>query len=714
MGILGRVINFVLERLPLALGVFFAVFGVVTVPSVIAGVLGLGVIIIGLISALLCFFVVYFAVGRIMQGNGQLFVESNKRESILFGVLTLLLLVVWCAGNIHYSFHTAMINRDPGVYAVTAVWLQSNPTTNVTVDGGLAEGIVDASAVSSGMWQKEGDSNTIQPQGAHLLPTILASTGILFGQNAIFYTNTVIMGCALWVFYALVRLFTKPRWAALGTVVMMCALPIIYFSRDTYTEPLAMLVTLSSVLIIGFMIKYIDTIKTKRLVAVCMWAAAGLLLGTGILARPDGFFAMITVILSIITVIILNYRNTVVRVYHVLIFLFFCAVPASIAVVDLNVLTTEYLTSQGPMVERMFIAACIVSIILLLFVALPKLRHRIGDFFIKNKKIITTIVASTIVATAIFLIARPLFMIGELSSPDTQSTAGAVMQIQANLGDPIKPRSYYEYTISWITWYIGGIIVLLAFSGVLYSVKKSFYDNKPLYILILTLTVLTTVIYLWNPVITPDQVWASRRFIPVIFPGLVIMSMIALDALYSFVLRQSKNKMFVNLAFVAASLLIVIQPLITTRPFVRIEETNGQAGAIEKLCNVLPKNALVIWVHGDILERKLVQSTRAYCGVQSLGVDSVDIKTSGNLQTQKLQIISKRAEKKSLTTYIAIEGSDASSIAPDVRDEFTVVGMYGGQSIKRTLDGPPISTVTSFDSIELAKMKDGKLENINQ
>ena len=38
-------------------------------------------------------------------------------------------------------------------------------------------------------------------------------------------------------------------------------------------------------------------------------------------------------------------------------------------------------------------------------------------------------------------------------------------------------------------------------------------------------------LYIWRPTITPDQIWAARRFLPAVFPGIILLAFGALSAL---------------------------------------------------------------------------------------------------------------------------------------------------------------------------------------
>lgn len=167
------------------------------------------------------------------------------------------------------------------------------------------------------------------------------------------------------------------------------------------------------------------------------------------------------------------------------------------------------------------------------------------------------------------------------------------------------------------------------------------------------------------------------------------------------------------MAMVFISILFVIQPLMTTRPFIRTRESAGQVAAIEALCDRLPRNSLVIWAAENTLSNDAPQSVRAFCDVQSFGLSlGTD---AGSISAETLKEIADRASAAQLQPYIAMHGNDLNLLIKDQEQKaaFSNVATYEGEYVGRTVAGPPTSVYSQTDSIELSTPQpDGKLSRL--
>jgi hypothetical protein len=106
--------------------------------------------------------------------------------------------------------------------------------------------------------------------------------------------------------------------------------------------------------------------------------------------------------------------------------------------------------------------------------------------------------------------------------------------LQRVAGLPLDPRRLYaEDTLYWVIWYIGLPAVLLGVFGfalLTQRVLRSFFTWKDptgtarLWALPLLIIGWITVTVLWRPGTVPDQPWASRRLVPVVIPGLILVA----------------------------------------------------------------------------------------------------------------------------------------------------------------------------------------------
>src|SRR6185312_5287178 len=85
---------------------------------------------------------------------------------------------------------------------------------------------------------------SLQPQGNHLVAGVSAAVSWVFGENAVFWGNLACGAAALLALYVLGRRLIGPFWALVPVLALAVSLPMLEFSRATYSEPLAMTFTL--------------------------------------------------------------------------------------------------------------------------------------------------------------------------------------------------------------------------------------------------------------------------------------------------------------------------------------------------------------------------------------------------------------------------------------------------------------------------------------
>ncbi len=137
-----------------------------------------------------------------------------------------------------------------------------------------------------------------------------------------------------------------------------------------------------------------------------------------------------------------------------------------------------------------------------------------------------------VVAAIGWLAARPYLQIVRGSLGRAQADYIAMLQRMAGLRvDPT--RLYYEDTLYWVIWYAGIATVLLGGFGAAVLVRRclrallTWRDSSGTglnWALPLAVTLGGSAAVLWQPFTVPDQPWASRRLVPVVIPGLILLA----------------------------------------------------------------------------------------------------------------------------------------------------------------------------------------------
>src|SRR6185437_10426309 len=130
------------------------------------------------------------------------------------------------------------------------------------------------------------------------------------------------------------------------------------------------------------------------------------------------------------------------------------------------------------------------------------------------------------------LAARPYFQ--TVRAVLGHAEADFIAGLQRLAGLRVDPtRLYSEDTLYWVVWYAGLATVLLAGFGAAVLVRRSLRAlltwNDPSgaalnLALPVALVVAGSAAILWQPFTVPDQPWASRRLVPVVIPGMILLA----------------------------------------------------------------------------------------------------------------------------------------------------------------------------------------------
>ena len=136
-----------------------------------------------------------------------------------------------------------------------------------------------------------------------------------------------------------------------------------------------------------------------------------------------------------------------------------------------------------------------------------------------------------VVAAIAWLALRPYLQTVRGSIGRAQADYIAALQRMAGLRvDPT--RLYSEDTLYWVIWYAGIATVLLGAFGAAILVRRclrtlvAWHDASGAglnWALPLAVILGGSAAVLWQPFTVPDQPWASRRLVPVVLPGLILL-----------------------------------------------------------------------------------------------------------------------------------------------------------------------------------------------
>lgn len=196
--------------------------------------------------------------------------------------LALIVVTLFITITAVFVSQNVFVTRDPGVYSVTARWLTNHSTSTApTIDTGEDQG---ATSVSLGFNKNPNNTKELYAQGLDLLPILMAVAGRIGGDVVQLTSVSVLAGAALWSVYGFARTIIKESYALLAMSALAVSMPMLYFSRDAYSEPLSMLFLFSSLSLAAIALKN----PRRQLV----WLLAGLAAGATCMTRVDGVLVL--------------------------------------------------------------------------------------------------------------------------------------------------------------------------------------------------------------------------------------------------------------------------------------------------------------------------------------------------------------------------------------------------------------------------------------
>ncbi|WP_424529267.1 hypothetical protein ACOZ38_06795 [Sphaerisporangium viridialbum] len=506
-------------------------------------------------------------------------------------------------------FHSEqlVIRRDPATYAQYAVWLADHGSLPIPY-GTAAFGGPDPALVprSVGVYDYGG---AIVPQFMPGAPIVQAIGHWLGGVSGLLLVPPVLGGLAVLTVAGVVARLAGARWAPLSALAFAVALPVLYTSRTTFSE------IPSLILIFGGIALALDTRARPRAAAL-----AGLVFGLAVLVRIDGLRDVLPVLAYAGLLIALRRRQGRGERYARmgLPLLGGLAVGVGLGFLAAYSLARPYLSYLSDSVLPL-LAIC--AVVLAATVAGAVLGPRIipaGWKAMRGGRAarwLPGLAAGLVVLVTLGLAARPWVQTVHRvakAEGDVLNAKFIVMTQVANGLPPDPSRLYYENSLYWVIWYVGVPVVVLATLAAAVLARRMALGRGFVWLLPLAIIGWTTVTTLWRPAITPDHPFASRRLVPVIVPGLILLAVWGLRWMWARA-RQAGYGPRVQRSLLAAGGALVLLPAVVTSigtAFSPIER--GESAQVAKLCEALPRDASVLIVERVTGER-FTQVVRGMC-----------------------------------------------------------------------------------------------------
>ena len=504
-----------------------------------------------------------------------------RRLTLPADMAVLVLVIAWIAVNAAFAGQHVFTERDPGVYLDAGWWLTDHGRSQLEFAPGLVEE-TDGSFSMSGYWDDRGDGalSTQFPDG---LPVVLAIAGVA-GAGGLFVAPVVLGGLALLAVYLLATRFVGRWWALLAAASLGVNLVHVHFSRDAYTEPM----TLALVFGGGWLLIHSMTRP------VLAWSA-GLVIGSALLVRID--VLLVLAVLPLIAVVGLIGDSPV-------------TVPlrrAGVVIVGLLALGLVHLMEASPLYwsvydRRLTLVAIALGAASVGVAVVYRWRAPITGFVDRHRRVLADSALVVLgLAVAYLWVLRPL---GPADHGPTRPFIGELLGREGSTPDPT--RTMAEMTGVWLWWYLGPVLVA-GLAGLLTMARRVVIEREPGAAYLTGSVLVMGALYLWRPSINPEQLWAMRRFLPVVLPGLTVLAAWWLASLMPG-LRRGRG------VFAVVAALIMLSPIVRTAPVADAEPLEGAYGLVLTVCDALPEEA-VLFAAGTAADGIWGPPLRVFCDV---------------------------------------------------------------------------------------------------
>ncbi len=505
-----------------------------------------------------------------------------------------------------YHSQQIIVMRDPGSYIQFGYWIAQHGSLPIlqarAAFGGGHSGL---SFGSPAFYQVGG---AVVPQFMAGLPMILAAGFWIGGLPAAVAVAPVLGACAVLTFGGLAARLAGPRWAPLAALVLAVSLPEQFTSRSTYSEPVA------QILFLGGLCLVIDALADHgpRAAGGTAWyragagpgpmvlaALGGLALGLTLLVRIDGASDILPVIPYCGLLVVSRRRQAVPLAVGLV-------AGAAFGLVDGLVLSRPYLAS----IKSSLVPLALVGVVVVIAtVAGVAALWRRGLPQVRGKWLPNIVALLAFVVLAVFVI-RPYL---QTVRGDTDAlTESVVAGFQRADHLPVDPgRLYAELSLRWVFWYIGIPAVLAGTAGAALLARRCLRGRAPIWTLPLMVFGWAIVTFLYRPAITPDQPWASRRLVPAVLPGFIVLAVWASGWLKSWLGRRGYGRVACGALAAGCAAVLVLPAAVTTFGLgiksggpagIRLTADGlafkttlrGESAAVQGMCAAIPRGSSVV------------------------------------------------------------------------------------------------------------------------
>ncbi len=471
------------------------------------------------------------------------------------------------AWNATYSNESLATGRDQGVYSNQAVVIAK---TGSLYSQELFENQFDQEYHHLVRGNQSGglyfvyEKKHIVFQFAPAFASLLAQGYGISGYNGLFAVNPLLSSLAGLFLFALLRLVVPGRWAFFGLLCFSLNLVQFWNARITLSEILA------QIFLLGGLLTTSNAWKNQSF--------AGFIAGCSLIAlnsaiRIDGYLAVIGVGIAIILFRLSSEDSSDPRKRAMLRWGAIATILSSIATILFIAYSSPiYFKHHSFMIFPLFgvaIATCALATIK----PPSKLRDRVS-------KLLSHRITFWLITGIVSIVLIYAYFIRPHQQPYALLPAGH---------PAAGTRDFRENSLVDLGAYLSPIVIVLAAIGFLSSLRQAFRGSFQSSFLIGPILIFS-MLYLYNPSVSPDHIWRMRRFTPMVIPGFIAFA--AIGSYWSFS-RFQRSRAATTIAGTALGALLLTHYYKTGNALAFTKQNEGFSKFIEEVAAAIPPHAVV-------------------------------------------------------------------------------------------------------------------------
>jgi hypothetical protein len=476
----------------------------------------------------------YYAMRRLPDGwarFGKSAVPAGGRGAGVPGGALLLMLAIAAGFGVWQAFlrsEQLFTAGGPALYLQYGYWIAGHGTVRVPESAASFGGAAGLEFATTGF---TATGNSLTPAALPGVPLVLAGGAWLARLGGALVMPAVLGGGAVLSFGGLVGRLCGAWQAVAAELVLALCLPEVYTARAPFSEPLV------AVLLLGGLCLFTDALalRSRGGGGLALAGLGGLAIGLTVLASAASFAVLLPVIP--VLVVLLAARHPAGRPFGLGLLVGVGTGLAADLVLAPSVMAG--LSGHLRLLDLCATGFCVAAALAvpLAFARPRSLVRRMCSVNVRvprpaGKPVVLPSLSG--VAQWLALVLPAVVLVGLAERPYVPVLGGHVS----------GPRHYEETGVYWAAWYLGVPALLLAGAGAAAlgrRVVQAVFQGAAfgsgsaarLWGLPLLLVFWSVAGVLWDPFVAPWQPAASRRLVPLVLPGLVLLAVWALSRLAS-------------------------------------------------------------------------------------------------------------------------------------------------------------------------------------